>query len=133
MASMLWIRPIAGRELEGTFPANYQVYKRFDDKDFGAFLECLKNPEKPRPSVAKDASDIGLTSMLYLSFLDGSSYIVFFSLEDETAILQNGYSQKLFSLFTAKEQGSGYAPEKDPTVPLKEPGAMMQHEVLQKI
>ncbi len=123
MEAMLWLRPILNREFEEYFPSNYQVYKRFDDSDYQILLDCLKNPDKPRPSFVKGSSD--LTSTLYLSFLDGSRYIIFFRLQYETAILQNGYSRRLYKLLNEKQDSSAYDPEKDPMVPLKNANNMM--------
>ncbi|MEJ5260845.1 MAG: hypothetical protein WHS88_11725 [Anaerohalosphaeraceae bacterium] len=110
MAAMLWLRPKATQET-GNFPANHQIYKRFDDTDFQIFLDCLKNPDAPRPFYTKGFT--GLTSILYLSFLDGSRYIIFFTLERDTVVLPNGFSRRLFILFTQKETASTYDIQKD--------------------
>jgi hypothetical protein len=116
MAAMLWLRPKISQE-PGDFPAKHQIYKRFDDDDYKIFWDCLKNPDKSRPSYVKGIS--GLTSTLYLSFLDGSRYIVFFSLEHETSILPNGFSKKIYTLFIEKEESSAYDPQKDPTLEIR--------------
>jgi len=122
MESMLWLRPKFNSQ-KGDFPTQHQIYKRFDDSDYQILLECLKNPDKPRPSFVKGSSD--LTSTLYLSFLDGSRYIIFFRLQYETAILQNGYSRRLYELLNEKQPSSAYDPDKDPMVPLKNANNMM--------
>lgn len=116
MAAMLWLRPKICKE-GGNFPANYQIYKRFDDDDYKIFWDCLRTPDKPRPPFAKGTT--GLTSELYLSFLDGSCYIVYFSLEHETAIFPNGYSKKIYNLFMEKPVSSAYDPQKDPTLEIR--------------
>lgn len=105
LAAMLWIRPIFNRELE-RLPGNCQVYKRFDEKDYQALLEYLSNPEKP--SVVRG---VPWNQYLYLSFLDGSSYLIGFQIGHETVILPNGYSKKLYTLLTEKEISPAYSAE----------------------
>lgn len=107
MAAMLWLRPRISPN-QGDFPAKHQIYKRFDDNDYKLFLEILKNPENPLQA------DIGAANeLLYLSFLDGSQYVVCFTFSQESIQVENGYSERLYDLFTRKTVSSVYEPDKD--------------------
>lgn len=106
MAAMLWIRPSGNTE--NKFPADYQVYKRFDDGDYEIFLEYLRSPE--RQSVVEGVS---WNEFLFLSFLDGTNYLIGFSISSETVILPNGYSEELYKLFSGRSIATGYDPDKD--------------------
>ncbi len=108
LEAMLWLRPILNREYEENFPGNYQVYKRFDDSDYQILLECLKNPE-----VSSTVKDTSWGDYLYLSFLDGTHYVIGFSIRSKAVILPNGYSERLYSLLTEKQVCSTYDADKD--------------------
>ena len=105
MSSMLWLRETRiGYEIK-----DMQVYKRFDGNDFKLLLQCLEGPDKP-PSAGVSS----FNQILYLSFLDGTSYIIDFKIWDKTVILSNGYSKKLYALLIQKEVASEYDERKDP-------------------
>jgi hypothetical protein len=107
MESMLWLRPKFNSQ-KGDFPTQHQIYKRFDDSDYMILLECLVNPEKP--SVV---TGVSWSEFLYISFLDGTNYVIGFSIRSKTIILPNGYSERLYSLLTEKEASSAYDANKD--------------------
>lgn len=107
MAAMLWLRPKIS-ENQGDFPAKHQIYKRFDDSDYMLFLEILKNPENPLPMDVGPANEI-----LYLSFLDGSQYVICFTFSQKYIQVRNGYSERLYDIFTQKIVNSTYDIDKD--------------------
>jgi hypothetical protein len=117
MAAMLWLRQTTK---EGNINFQYQVYKRFDGNDYKLLLQYLKNPE--RPSLVHGEA---WTEWLYISFLDGTRYVIGFNIRDKTIILPNGYSKKLYSLLTEKEPCPAYDPKKDPIGP-EDPNVFMQ-------
>lgn len=120
MAAMLWIRPVFNRELE-YLPANCQVYKRFNEEDYRLLLEYLNNPEKP--SLVRG---VPWNQYLYLSFLDGSDYLIGFYIDHETVILPNGYTPKLYTLFTEREISPAYDAEGDSIMSPKAPQMGME-------
>jgi len=105
MTSMLWILPTPYHgNVECPFEKS-QVFKRFDGEDFKILLSCLKNPEIKQP-----AQEERLGRYLYLSFLDGTRYIIdfrdsypFSENGEYTIILPNGRSKILYKLLMEKE------------------------------
>ena len=110
MVAMVWIRPTPGGcPFAKNINSAYQVYKRFDGVDYKTLLNCMKSPEKPRPvqNVYEE--------FLYLSFLDGTRYIVDIDLRHESqyALLRNGGSKILYKLLMEKEPCPAYDPQMD--------------------
>lgn len=100
MASMLWLWPPPYQEDVGYCLERSRVFKRFDDVDFKILLSCLKNPEIKRP-----VQEERLGRYLYLSFLDGTRYIIDFRFfhQKQYVILPNGQSKILYKLLGEKE------------------------------
>jgi hypothetical protein len=122
LAAMLWIRPMMNRELEA-LPGNCQVYKRFEENDYKLFREYIHNPEKP-----SFIRGVPWNQYLYLSFLDGSSYLIGFQIDHETVILPNGYSEKLYTLLTEEEICPTYDVQNDSIIGPKAPIMGMEIE-----
>jgi hypothetical protein len=104
MVSMLWLRPTKMENIN----FKYVIYKRFDNNDFQMLLQFLDSPE--RPSIVQGEA---WNEKLYLSFLDGSHYLINFNIRDKTIILPNGYSKNLYTLLMGKEISAEYDPKKD--------------------
>jgi hypothetical protein len=126
LSSMLWIWPPPYDDnLECCFEKS-QVFKRFDDDDFQVLLRCLDNPEIRRP-----VQDERLGRYLYVSFLDGTRYLIDFRFNHEkrSVILINGQSQILYQLIGEKEVCSSFKPL-DPRMNLygevNDPNVVMQ-------
>ncbi len=102
LTAMLWLRPSMNQQ---KFPANQQIYKQFDSNDYKLLLQCIEKPEHPSSRIKSPA---GFNEILYLSFLDGTRYIIFFDIEKDVVSLQNGYSNKLYSLLSEKEISPEY-------------------------
>lgn len=116
MVSMVWIRPTpGGNPLSKDINAAYQVYKQFDGDDFKILLHCMKSPELP-------ATRSTGSEFLYISFLDGSRWIVDFDLwkEKQYVLLRNGQSKVLYKLLIEKAPCPTYDPQKDVFVKPKE-------------
>lgn len=93
MIAMVWLRP-KGDKME-----QWEVYKRFDECDFQVLLDCLKEPEVSWP-LRRDLTE----ECLYLSFLDGTRYLVTFRLEicNGYVLLPHGASKRLYALLMEK-------------------------------
>jgi len=105
MTSMLWLWPPAYEEGRGIRLDKSRVFKRFDEADFRVLLSCLENPEIRTP-----VREERLGRYLYVSFLDGTRYIIDFrdsypfpEKGDYTVILPNGRSKTLYNLLMEKE------------------------------
>jgi len=106
MTSMLWLWPPPHQDGAEYCLEQSNVFKRFDETDFKVLLSCLDNPEVKQP-----VKQGWLGRYLYLSFLDGSHYLINF--RDSypfpekngkyTVILPNGRSQRLYKLLMEKE------------------------------
>jgi hypothetical protein len=126
MSSMLWIWPPPYDDnMECRFEKS-QVFKRFDDEDFEVLLNCLEYPEMRQP-----VQEERLGRYLYLSFLDGTQYVIDFRFNHEKrcVILINGQSQILYELIGEKEVCSSFKPL-DPRMNLygevNDPNVVMQ-------
>lgn len=110
MTSMVWLK--TGKGSADHSIENMQVFKRFDGADFKMLLSCLENPELKHPPHEER-----LGQYLYLSFLDGTRYIIdfrdsfpFASDGDYTIILPNGQSRKLYNILMEKEPCPAFEP-----------------------
>lgn len=121
MVSMVWIRPISGAAgpFSGNINSAFQVYKRFDGKDFKILLTFMESPELPTTRSTGG-------EYLYISFLDGSRWIVDFDIwkEKQYALLRNGQSKALYKLLTEKDITSEYDPMRDPMAHPFDPNKM---------
>ncbi len=118
MVSMVWIRPTpGGNPLSKDINSAYQVYKRFDGADYKILLNCMSHPER-----SMSAQNI-YEEFLYLSFLDGTRYIVDFGIRDEnqSILIRNGSSKILYKLLVEKEPCPAYNPRMDAQTDLKDP------------
>ena len=126
MASMLWLWPPPYQEGVGYCLKRSRVFKRFDEADFKVLLGCLENPD-----IKQLLSEQRLGRYLYLSFLDGTQYIVDFrfSRQKEVVILLNGQSKTLYDLLGEKEPCPTFEPA-DPRMDLygevTDPNIIMQ-------
>lgn len=105
MVAMVWIRPTpGGSPLAKDINSAYQVYKRFDGADYKILLSCMESPELPTRRGTYGQQ------FLYISFLDGSRWIVDFDLWDEKGyvLLRNGQSKILYKLLTEKAPCPAY-------------------------
>ncbi|HOM75230.1 MAG TPA: hypothetical protein P5175_03675 [Anaerohalosphaeraceae bacterium] len=106
MTSMLWLLPPPYQDGVGYCLEKSRVFKRFDEADFKVLLSCLENPE-----IRKPVQEERLGRYLYLSFLDGTRYIIDFKDSypfpeksgEYTIILPNGRSKILYNLLMEKE------------------------------
>jgi hypothetical protein len=107
MTSMVWLYPHQDN-IE-----RWEVYKRFDGADFKVLLSCMKNPGKKWP-LREDVTD----ECLYLSFLDGTRYIVGFRCDtcNSYILLRNGASKILYKLLIEKEPCPAFDSKKDPMI-----------------
>jgi hypothetical protein len=98
----------------------------FVDEDFEVLLNCLEYPEMRQP-----VQEERLGRYLYLSFLDGTQYVIDFRFNHEKrcVILINGQSQILYELIGEKEVCSSFKPL-DPRMNLygevNDPNVVMQ-------
>jgi hypothetical protein len=126
MESMLWLWLPPYEDDAGYCIEKSTVFKRYDDADFEILLSCLKNPE-----VKYALPEQRLGRYLYVSFLDGSRYIVDFkfSHENESVITLNGQSKILYRLLGDKEPVSTFKPS-DPRMDkygrITDPNIIMQ-------
>jgi hypothetical protein len=114
LESMLWLWLPAYEDGVGYCIERSTVFKRFDEDDYEILLRCLENPEIRRPMQEER-----LGRYLYLSFLDGSRYIIDFRFthENESVILLNGQSKILYKLLGEKEPSPTFEPT-DPRMDL---------------
>lgn len=105
MASMLWLWLPPYQDGVGYCLERSRVFKRFDEADFNVLLHCLENPEIRRP-----IEEERLGRYLYVSFLDGTRYIIDFrfSHQEQFVILLNGQSKILYNLLGEKEPCSTF-------------------------
>lgn len=117
MTSMLWLWPYPYQDDLGFCIEKSRIFKRFDEEDFKVLLSCLGSPEIKQP-----VQEGRLGRYLYLSFLDGSRYIIDFKDSypfpekdgEYTIILPNGRSRILYELLIEKEPCSTF--ELDPNM-----------------
>jgi len=105
MTSMVWLK--SGKGSKDRSVENMEVFKRFDGADFEVLLSCLENPEIKRP-----AEEGRLGEYLYLSFIDGTRYIIDFRFwhDKQYVILPNGQSKILYKLFGERESCPAFEP-----------------------
>jgi len=114
MASMLWLWPPPYQDGAGYCLERSRVFKRFDEADYKILLSCLENPEIKRP-----VEEGRLGRYLYLSFLDGTRYIIDFRFfhQKQYVVLPNGQSRILYKLLGEKEACPTFEPT-DPKMDL---------------
>jgi hypothetical protein len=120
MVAMVWIRPTpGGSPFAKNINSAYQVYKRFDGADYKILLSCMKSPELHSTRTTGG-------EFLYISFLDGSQWIVDFDLwnEKQYVLLRNGQSKILYKLLTEKTPCPAYDPQRDVFAGSKDPNEL---------